>query len=146
MRHRLERVPEKDQEIDLTLCDLRSDLLVATQRPALQLDDLEIEFLLQQLSRCSCGVQFVLSQQVSIKARPFQEVLLLIVVRDKGDLFRFFRRHLFVFHSGSSLLSNDNSNTRATYLCPVLGGAGGARSNPTTPCHHEQPWGAKQSF
>jgi hypothetical protein len=105
MGHRLERVPEKDQEIDLALRDLRSDLLVTTERSALEFDNLKIEFPLQQSARCSSGKQLVLSQEISIKACPLQQISLLIVMRDNGYLLRSFRRRLSVFHAVSCLPS-----------------------------------------
>ena len=36
---RLERIPEEDEEVDLALGDQRAQLLVAAERPALQLLD-----------------------------------------------------------------------------------------------------------
>src|SRR3990172_6095705 len=103
MRHRLERVPEKDQEIDLALCDLRSDLLIATQRPALQLDDLEIEFLLQQFSRCSRRIELMMTQEVSVKPCPFEQILFFIVMSNERDLFYLLRYFRLIFHLAISL-------------------------------------------
>jgi hypothetical protein len=36
VRHGFERIPEKDEEVDVAVHDLRPDLLIAAQRPALQ--------------------------------------------------------------------------------------------------------------
>ena len=44
MRLGLERVPEKDEEIDLVVDDLGTDLLVASERSTLQFSDLEASF------------------------------------------------------------------------------------------------------
>jgi hypothetical protein len=43
----LERIPEKDEQIELALGDHRANLLVATQRPAVQLMDAHTQLLLQ---------------------------------------------------------------------------------------------------
>src|SRR5262249_36858500 len=49
MRMWLERIPEKDQNVDFALADLRSDLLIATQRPALHTYHGKIKFSLKQV-------------------------------------------------------------------------------------------------
>ena len=43
MRHRFQRIPEKDQEVDLIVNDHRADLLIAAQWAALQFCDFEIQ-------------------------------------------------------------------------------------------------------
>ena len=45
---RLERVPEEDEEVDVARGDHRAELLVAAERPALQLDDPDPELVLEQ--------------------------------------------------------------------------------------------------
>ncbi len=71
MRLRLERIPEKDQEIDLAIDDHRANLLVTAQRAALQLMHLEPQLALQYLAGRACGVQLVMGQQHLIELGPF---------------------------------------------------------------------------
>src|SRR5260221_3031854 len=85
VRVRLQWVPEENEEIDLTLGDLRPDLLIAAQWSALQLVDVDSQLMFEQLATGSGGVQNVLSEQLSIIGCPLQEILLLVVVRDEGD-------------------------------------------------------------
>jgi len=47
MREGVERVPEKDQKIDVPLGNPRPDLLVSPQRSARKLVDLDTKFVLQ---------------------------------------------------------------------------------------------------
>jgi len=42
---RLERVPEKDEKVDLTVGYLGADLLIAAQRPALQFGNFKTKLL-----------------------------------------------------------------------------------------------------
>src|SRR5258708_1434299 len=87
MRVRLEWIPEEDQQLDLALRDLGADLLVASQRPALQLVDGKSDLFLKQLASRAGGKQLVLCQDVPIEACPLQEILLLIIMRHEGDAF-----------------------------------------------------------
>src|SRR5690242_13782456 len=63
-------IPKEDQQLDLTLRDLCADLLVASQRSALQLVDSESDLFLEQLAGCAGGKQLVLRQDVPIEACP----------------------------------------------------------------------------
>jgi hypothetical protein len=87
VRVRLEWIPEEDQQVDLALRDLRADLLVASQRPALQLVDGKSDLFFEQLASRAGGKQLVLRQDVPIEACPLQEILLLIIMRHEGDAF-----------------------------------------------------------
>jgi len=63
MRVRLEWIPEEDQQLDLALRDLGADLLVASQRPALQLVDGKSDLFFEQLASRAGGKQLVLRQE-----------------------------------------------------------------------------------
>ena len=80
-------IPEEDQQLDLALRDLGADLLVASQRPALQLVDGKSDLFFEQLASRAGGKQLVLRQDVPIEACPLQEILLLIIMRHEGDAF-----------------------------------------------------------
>lgn len=82
---RFERVPEEDQDIHLALGDLRADLLVAAQRPAQKHLHGQPQFLLEQGARRAGGEDFVVAQPPDVEARPFEQVLLAVVVGDEGD-------------------------------------------------------------
>jgi hypothetical protein len=70
VRVRLERIPEEDQQVDLALRDLRADLLVASQRPALQHVDGKSDLFFEQPASRAGGKQLVLRQDVPIEACP----------------------------------------------------------------------------
>ena len=64
----------------------RANLLIAAQRAALELVDRDLQLIFQKLS-CRAGcVQVVISQQVSIEVGPLEQVPLLVVVSDQGDV------------------------------------------------------------
>ena len=79
--HRFERIPKEDQEVDRPFSDLRSDLLVAPKRSALKLDDWNLQFFLEQTSRCSGCKQFMAGEQYLIEAHPVKQVYLLVGLR-----------------------------------------------------------------
>jgi hypothetical protein len=87
VRLHLERIPEEDQQIELTLSDHRPDLLVAAEWPALQFVDAHPQLTLEERPGGPGGIQVMLSQERTVVSRPFQEILLLVVVRDQGDPF-----------------------------------------------------------
>lgn len=77
---------KKDQEVDLSIDDLGADLLIASERPAFQALDGKIELPRKQASGRARCVNLVVSEQVAVEFRPFDQVALLVVVRDKRDL------------------------------------------------------------
>ena len=74
---------KKTSEIDLPRRNQGADLLVASQRAAMQLVDFHPEIGFQQFARRTRRVEGVLDQQLLVIARPFQRILLLVVVRDE---------------------------------------------------------------
>src|SRR6266699_14105 len=82
-----ERIPEEDEHIDLSRCDLGSNLLISTQGSALKFVYFNSEFLFQKCARRSCRVEVVLLEQHLIKAGPFQQILFFLIVCDEGYLF-----------------------------------------------------------
>lgn len=69
MRQRLQRIPKENKKLDIAFRDLRADLLITAQRPALQFDHFDIQLALQQLARGSGGINFVLRQVIAM-SRP----------------------------------------------------------------------------
>lgn len=67
---RFQRVPEKDEEIDVALSDHCAHLLVSSQRTTHKGFDLEAEILLQPTPCGPRGVQDVLRQHLLVMARP----------------------------------------------------------------------------
>src|SRR5207253_7915253 len=85
VRLRLQRVPEEDQTVDVALGDSGANLLIATQRSALELVDSQPELLLQQMAGGAGGVQLVVSQELAIEASPLEQRLFLVIVGHQGD-------------------------------------------------------------
>src|SRR3972149_189724 len=83
-RHWLERGPEKDEKINLAIDNRGADLLIAPQRSTLEFGNFETQFLFQYPTGCAGGIDLVVSQERSIIFGPFNQILLLIVVRNKG--------------------------------------------------------------
>jgi hypothetical protein len=59
---RFQRIPEKDEKIDLTLGYFGADLLIPAQRPTLELGDLEAKLLFQYFPSCACCINLMVSQ------------------------------------------------------------------------------------
>src|SRR6267143_3056479 len=104
MRLRFERIPEKDQEIDFTLDDLGPYLLISPQGAALELGDVEAKLLLQNGTGRTGRIDLVVSKEIAIEARPFYQVVLLVVVSNQRDLLVWFHRELLVGHIQNHLL------------------------------------------
>src|SRR5664280_2383319 len=85
VRLRLERVPEKDHEVDGALRDLRADLQVAAEGAALQLGDRHFQFALEKRAGGAGREQLVTGEQDTVELRPLQQRLLLVVVGDERD-------------------------------------------------------------
>ena len=87
----LQGIPEEDDKVDFSSCDLGSNLLVPAERAALQFIDFEAQAAFEQQSGRARGIEFMMKQRVSIEFRPFQQVTLLVVMSHEGDF-------LSVFH------------------------------------------------
>jgi len=79
----LQRVPEEDEEIYITLSDHRTDLLVPAERTTHERFNIEPEFALESTPRRSSRMEAVLCQHLMVVARPCDEVRLAIVVGDQ---------------------------------------------------------------
>src|SRR5712691_6017004 len=105
MRHGFERVPEKDEKIDLVSDDLSTDLLVPAQGSALESRDFEAKFAFQNLAGGACRVHFVVCQEIAVVFGPFHQVPFLIVVSDQSNVLVMQHNNILVSHSTSSILS-----------------------------------------
>ena len=85
VRMRLQRIPEKDQDIDAAFGDPGADLLIAPQRAALKLVDIGLKLLLQEVAGRLCRVQLMLKQEPFVEQRPLQQVGFLVVVGHERD-------------------------------------------------------------
>src|SRR5262249_49611741 len=91
MRLRLERIPEKDHEIDSALDDRRPDLLVAAQRTAEEPGNRKPDLARQERAGGAGRIQLVSAERATVVARPLHEIGLAVIVRDEGDTLP--RRH-----------------------------------------------------
>jgi hypothetical protein len=99
---RFERIPEKDEKIDFTVGYLGADLLITTQWSTLEFVDFEAKLLFQYLAGGSCRIYLVVSQEHSIVFCPFNQITLLVVVRDEGYPLVMFHGDFFVTHANAS--------------------------------------------
>jgi len=74
----LKRVPEEDQQVDVTLRDLGADLLVTAQRAALEAGDGQAELVAEQPARRPGRAEVVPGQQPPVEPRPFPQVRLFV--------------------------------------------------------------------
>src|SRR3989304_469821 len=100
--HRFKRIPEKDEKIDLVVSYFGSDLLITAQWSTLEFGDFNAKLLFQDLAGCPCRIYSVVSQEHSIIYCPFNQIALLVVVRDKSDLLIMFHGDFFVSHTKAS--------------------------------------------
>jgi hypothetical protein len=94
----LQRVPQEDQEVDDPLRYPRADLLVATQRSALELGDLYAQLSLQHLAGHLRREHVVLVEQVPVVSCPLQQIEFGVVVGHEGHLLPPSHRYLLVFY------------------------------------------------
>src|SRR5450631_1390577 len=80
---RFERIPEEKDDVQSPLCDPRSDLLVAPERPAQEAGDREPKLILDESTRCPGGVQLVSLEGLAVEAHPVEHVELAVVMCDK---------------------------------------------------------------
>src|SRR5206468_12192248 len=83
VRLRLQRIPEKDDDVDPSLDDGRTDLLIAAERSAEKSGDVETELLTEDRAGRSGRVQLMLQQGPAVEARPRQQLHLAVVVSDQ---------------------------------------------------------------
>lgn len=81
----LKRIPEKNQQIELTLRDHGSDLLVTTKRAAKQLAYCESELRFQQRACGPSRKQVASPTDAAVESRPLEQAVLLVVMRDHRD-------------------------------------------------------------
>ena len=98
MRHGFERIPEKDEKIDLVGDDLSSDLLVPAQWSALKSRDFEAKFAFQDLAGGTCRIHFVVCQEIAVVFGPFHQVQFLIVVSDQRNVLVMQHNNFLVSH------------------------------------------------
>ena len=77
--------PEEDQQVDVPLGDPRADLLVAAEQAGLETGHPDVELVGQHAPGRAGGEQVVPGEHVPVVARPLQQTLLLVVVRDQRD-------------------------------------------------------------
>jgi hypothetical protein len=106
MRLGLQPIPEEDQEVDLPADDPGVDLLVAAERTALLSADRETEGSLEDRSGGARGMHLVAREQFAIERGPFEQVTLLVVVRDQRDLLVAQHRNLDGIHALSDTASS----------------------------------------
>src|SRR6266498_1071701 len=105
MRHGFERIPEKDEKIDLVSDDLSTDLLVPAQGSALEFHDFEAKFAFQDLAGGACRVHFVVCQEIAVVFGPFHQVQFLIVVSNQRNVLVMQHNNFLVSHITSLVLS-----------------------------------------
>ena len=105
MRHGFERIPEKDEKIDLVSDDLRADLLVPAQGSALKSRDFEAKFAFQEIASGACRVHFVVCQGIPVVFGPFHQVQFLFVVSDQRNVLVVQHNNFLVRHMTSLVLS-----------------------------------------
>ncbi len=71
---RFKWIPEENQKIDLVADNFGTDLLIATQRTALELVDLEVQFLFERLAGGASRIQLVMCQQIAVELAPLQDL------------------------------------------------------------------------
>jgi hypothetical protein len=101
MRHGFERIPEKDEKIDLVSDNLGADLLVPAQGSALESRDFEAEFALQDLTGGACRIHFVVGQKIAVVFGPFHQVPFLIIVSDQRNVLVMLHNNFLVRHMTS---------------------------------------------
>jgi hypothetical protein len=85
VRLRLQRIPEEDQQVDVSLGDPRADLLVAAERAALEAGDIEAKLVGEHPPGRVSGEQAMPGERPLVVACPRAQVFLFVVVRYQGD-------------------------------------------------------------
>lgn len=105
---RLQRIPEENENVDVAFANLRPDLLITAQRPALHSFHWKVQLLMKQCSRSPSCDECVPCKGFAIELGPGQQILLLVVMRHDGNRFLFGHRHRVVVH-GHLLLTRFHS-------------------------------------
>ena len=95
---RFERIPEKDEKIDFTISYLGADLLITAQWSTVKFGDFKAKLLFQDLAGCPCCIYLVVSQEHSIEFCPFNQIALLVVMRNKSNLLIVLHADFFMSH------------------------------------------------
>jgi hypothetical protein len=66
----LQRVPEEDHKIDITLCGSRADLLVSSEGPALESRYLKAKLTGKEGTCCTRYADFMLFQNIQVEFCP----------------------------------------------------------------------------
>jgi len=91
VRLRFKRVPEEQHEIDLAIADLGTQLLVATERTALEQFNFYAEFARDHRPSRTCAEQGVLHKDCPVEDSPIEKIDLLVVVGDERDASTFLK-------------------------------------------------------
>jgi hypothetical protein len=86
VRMRLERIREKDDEINSSLDDRGADLLIATERSAGEASDIETELGREDRARRAGREEIVVQKNASVAANPVEEIVLAVIVSDQSDV------------------------------------------------------------
>jgi hypothetical protein len=86
VRMRLERIREKDDEIDSSLDDRGADLLIATERSAGEASDIETKLRSEDRARRAGCEEIVVQKNASVAANPVEEIVLAVIVSDQSDV------------------------------------------------------------
>src|SRR5215469_15625326 len=85
VRMRLQRIPEKHEQIYLSVRDAGPDLLIPAERPTVEPGHRQAGFLAEHPARGAGREQAVPGKDVAVELGPFTHVLLTAVVRDERD-------------------------------------------------------------
>src|SRR5215469_18317100 len=85
VRMRLQRIPEKHEQIYLSVRDAGPDLLIPAERPAVEPGHRQADFLAEHPAGGAGREQAVLGKNVAVELGPFTHVLLTAVVGDERD-------------------------------------------------------------
>jgi len=99
MGHWFERIPEKDQKINLATGNLGADLLITAQWSTLEFRDFEAKLAFQYLAGGACSIHVMVRQKIAVVFGSLYQILFLIVMGDKGNLLIMFHSDFFVSHT-----------------------------------------------
>ena len=85
VRMRLERIREKDDEVDPSFHDCRAHLLIPAERPACKAGDIEPELGGEDRARRAGCEEIVVQQDAPVATSPIEEIVLAVIMGDHGD-------------------------------------------------------------
>lgn len=91
VRHGLQGIPEKNDDVYFPLRDFGADLLVAAERPRKIAFDLQPRRLRDEFCRRTRAAEVELRQRFFVGERPLYDFVFLVVVRDESDGFFLFQ-------------------------------------------------------